>query len=1803
MAAEDSCTGSSDSSAADSSSSDSGTGSTDSSNSDSNAGSLDSSTSTDSTTTDLGSGSSDKTGSETISSSSTDSSVVTSETEGTEDMGSSISDSNTESTSTVETGEGEVNQETGTESSTEITSEGTTTEENIEGNENDTSLDQTNENEVTEAESTGGLVDPRVLIIHSSTSSKMTNEAAHNILNLINPVQPGLVNFDIRTTTQIGAMTPDELKTLIENADIVLCEWMFEPGLSNFSNLVNNNPEITHNKPNKIFLVLESNGSLTKLSQINGNYLFGGVPDSVIGDTSITNTILYDLKNANITRLNNYKTQYPQIGDWIDAGLYYAQSGTPNYENQIKWALKKFTELNGGTWPSQWNPAQPAVPPKELLFRNGEIFTSLNDYLTKYPIDTSKPTIGIVDYTSPLYAGDTQHYQAMIDELLGKGFNVIPVVGAYSGTSGTQPVNIYSAMVKFFTYDPSVDNRGTANGLITTSQYEANPQNYSYRIDALIDFFTFSLGSGFLTQTNSFLDNMNVPVFRAMTSTKKTEGDWLTSDDGLFWSDSYYQIAIPETQGAIEPILVATSEHTLDPVTGADLVLYRAVPDRIEKLANRVENWVDLKYMPNPEKIIALVYYNYPPGKQNIGASYLDVPGTILNILNELKNQGYTVDNIPANVDQLVSMMLKNGINVANWAPGVLEEMANDPNTILWDADEYEAWFNTLDPIAKKQVTEGPVGYIEEITKLGVTYGATDDTAKTETLKTISKWTQEIISLVNTYPEKAEQGVAQINIMNNALQDVINNVDPNSAWDSFYAAKAAFMALQIPGLTGWGEPPGNIMTVTRNGKEYIVIPGLKFGNIFIGPEPQRGWEADASKFYHSTVVPPPHQYLAWYAYVNQVLDADAQVHIGRHATYEWLPRKQIALSSFDYSDIMIEDAPSIYIYTMDGVGEGLQAKRRGYAVIVDHMIPPLETTNLYGELLDLKGQIENYDIAKAGGNQDLMGQYALSIRNTVSSLHLDTDLEIDLNTISNDELVDKTENYLRNIQDTLMPYGLHTFGTSWTNEEIALLATSMVTADGGTGSPSLQRLIAQENGWNFDDLTLDQAEQLNNQAQEWVLQLFTGEKTASELTSNTALQNKLNEAKGYADKIDQSFNSEMNALMDALSGGYVTPSSGNDPIRNPGALPTGKNFSANDDSKLPTKVAWNLGKKLADMALAQLDTIPEKIAAVVWCVETARDDGTMASFVLRMLGVEPTWTTSGGINKIVATPLSTLLSDLNTVRASMGLPALTVRPRIDVVTTTSGLFRDLYPRLLWNMDRSYRVALAASYNTIIAAYPSLQTSLDYALQTLVDAKYWTAGQPTSYKGSESLDQNYIAKHWVELTQELINLGIPANDAGELAITRIFAPPVGDYGAGVNKGIEQAWTWDNRDQLADIYLNRMSHAYSERNWGTSNPELFSKLLEGITVAYHSRSTNLYGVLDNDDYADYFGGLSMAIEKVNNGQAPKLNVVYYANPAKPQIMSLQTFMAQEMRTRYFNPEWIQGMMNEGYSGARYISNKFVSYLMLWQVTNPNIVQDWMWYEVNDIYMKDKYNLGVDQWLSNGNNAYAKISIQGTMLTMANKGFWNVDQRTLNQLANNWANDIRINGVACCDCSCGNIAMMKWATQFINPNMLSQFYSQVYQATQNPIFAPQTPTNPTNPTNPSTDSSFQTRVDMTVPPVQAEQTQTQQTTAQQQTDNPEQPSTSQQPGSSQQSGTTGLNTGAGQSTAIGAAQQSSGQTGAGQQTTAGANAHEISTVDQSTSPQSGMPIWALGGVILLLILIAAGYFRSDILGFLRR
>jgi cobaltochelatase CobN len=206
------------------------------------------------------------------------------------------------------------------------------------------------------------------------------------------------------------------------------------------------------------------------------------------------------------------------------------------------------------------------------------------------------------------------------------------------------------------------------------------------------------------------------------------------------------------------------------------------------------------------------------------------------------------------------------------------------------------------------------------------------------------------------------------------------------------------------------------------------------------------------------------------------------------------------------------------------------------------------------------------------------------------------------------------------------------------------------------------------------------------------------------------------------------------------------------------------------------------------------------------------------------------------------------------------------------------------------LDNAYRVALARSYLTLINNETLMTDELKEALEGVM--------QGINYYGvsNEALEDNYVAQHWIEDCLYYLSIGYNATYAGECAITRIFAPPNGDYGAGISKLVSMSWTWNDTDELAQFYLGRMGNMYSKNYWGDTNPLVFIRALSNSDTIITSRNTNQYGVLDNDDFFDYWGGLSMAVENVS-GKSPNMKVLMYADKNAAYISSLEEVMYRE------------------------------------------------------------------------------------------------------------------------------------------------------------------------------------------------------------------------------------------------------------------------------------------------------------------
>ena len=428
----------------------------------------------------------------------------------------------------------------------------------------------------------------------------------------------------------------------------------------------------------------------------------------------------------------------------------------------------------------------------------------------------------------------------------------------------------------------------------------------------------------------------------------------------------------------------------------------------------------------------------------------------------------------------------------------------------------------------------------------------------------------------------------------------------------------------------WGKPEdAQIMAVKKNGETYFVIPTVKLGNCYIMPQSSRAKSEEIAAMYHSNSLPPHHQYICQYLWLQK--NTDAIIHTGTHGTQEWLDGKESGMSEYDSPEILAGDLPIMYIYNMDVVGEGLVAKRRGAGIIIDHLTPAMGEAGLSPELSKLNQLILQWEKVEAvdpeGSEKVLQDIEKLSTKMGMqkdlvkNGWKPNTNLK-KLSPAALKELVEELQHYIEDIRTHSTPFGLHTFGVS----------------------PEGKMLTA------FTDI----------------------------MVKTNKPQNELQ----YKTNLEQSGISELNSLIKGLNGQYIYPKVGNDPIRNPTAIPTGFNFFAFDPRTVPMPYAAEQGTKLANTFIEDFkkenNRHPDKVALEVWGSETIRHQGMQEAQALAYLGVEIKRDKLGKIEGVELIPREKLN-----------------RPRVDVLFSTTGLYRDNFPMLVELFDKGVQLAYAS----------------------------------------------------------------------------------------------------------------------------------------------------------------------------------------------------------------------------------------------------------------------------------------------------------------------------------------------------------------------------------------------------------------------------------------------------------------------------------------------------------------------------
>ncbi|MEM4679786.1 MAG: magnesium chelatase subunit H [Thermofilaceae archaeon] len=723
-------------------------------------------------------------------------------------------------------------------------------------------------------------------------------------------------------------------------------------------------------------------------------------------------------------------------------------------------------------------------------------------------------------------------------------------------------------------------------------------------------------------------------------------------------------------------------------------------------------------------------------------------------------------------------------------------------------------------------------------------------------------------------------------------------------------------------LKEWGPPPGSIMTAGSS----IIIPGLVLGNVFVGLQPSRGFHEDPKKIYHDKSLPPHHQYIAFYEWIRREFKADAIIHLGTHGTLEFLPGKEVGLSSQCFPDILISDCPNIYVYHAVNSSEASIAKRRSYAVIISHASPPLADSGLHGDFQEIERlALEYFDSLQY--SRERAEEVARRILEKAGRYGLGESVE---------EIYDRIQEFKRSI----IPKGLHILGEKLSFDEVIAYLTFLARYDRGRVS-SLHRLLVEAQGLDYAEV-LEKPHKMTSYGKTYAEVLSEAERRAGEIIRDYLMHGTVPSIEGVnRERVVETLSflkdvyerivasDEIGAVLKALNGGFVEPGPGGDFVRTPEVYPTGRNIYQLDPTGLPTETATERGRRIADEYLRRFyqryGRYPRTVGVVLWAFETMKTGGETLAAIFHLLGVKPVWK-SIYIRDLEIIPLSELK-----------------RPRIDVVVTICGIFRDTFYNIVELLDKAIRIV----------------ASLD-----------------------EPEEMNYVRANFQRLRSTY----------GENAYFRIFGPPEGKYATSLTSLIESS-QWRSETELISAYLESMKFAYSERRRSVEARDLLSSLLSNVDIVAQIRDSVDYEITDLDHYYEFLGGLAKAVE----GESGRKPLVLVADTTREMVKveDAASSIKRGVVTRIINPKWLDAMIAHGYNGVTKIADR-VEYMLGLSATIGH-VEDWMWNSVaeNLVFNKERAKK------MKSANIFAYRKIVRRLLEAAKRGYWRAEREVIERL----------------------------------------------------------------------------------------------------------------------------------------------------------------------------------------------------------
>jgi magnesium chelatase subunit H len=739
----------------------------------------------------------------------------------------------------------------------------------------------------------------------------------------------------------------------------------------------------------------------------------------------------------------------------------------------------------------------------------------------------------------------------------------------------------------------------------------------------------------------------------------------------------------------------------------------------------------------------------------------------------------------------------------------------------------------------------------------------------------------------------------------------------------------------------WGPAPGRQLADGQS----IQVMGAMFGNVFVGVQPSFGWEGDPMRLLFEGGFAPTHAFSAFYRWLREDYRADAVLHFGTHGALEFMPGKQSGLDSTCWPERLIGDVPNVYLYASNNSSEGTLAKRRGNATLVSYLTPPVSNAGLYRGLADLKTSLDRWR-QMDGGRAAEAEQLRALVQQQAAAVELAT-AEPAWTAQDTDARIADIREKLLELEYSLIPTGLHVVGESMAPAaRVDMLIEMARSGRPEVDLPSIGDTVVAGHGDKRSDDSQGTAVEAIVHAAVHTLVHQADLRAAQQagraeaktrgvrLANDRQFDQHLELLAGYDVALRE--DREVDGLLRALDARYVEPAPGGDLLRNPQVLPSGRNIYGFDPYRVPSAAAMLEGRGRAEQLLVkhrqETGEVPETVAVVLWGTDNMKSEGTPLAQVLAMMGVVPRFDSVGRLTGARLLPLE-----------SLG------RPRVDVVITLSGIFRDLLP---------LQVKLLAEASLLCAT------------------------------AEEEPEMNFIRKHALDTMR----------DTGctiEQASLRVFSNADGAYGSNVNLLIETG-KWQDENELADLFVQRKGFAYGSDGKPQSQPALMKRALGTATLSFQGLDSVDLGATDIDQYVESLGGMTRVIAQQNDGRTPAVYLGDYGQ-GQGKVRTLKEQVELESRTKMLNPKWYEAQIQYGYEGVRNITGHLTTTLG-WSATGgKGAVSQWVYAEASKTFVLDE---AMRNRIADA-NPDAALGIAQRLLEANDRGYWQPDDATLDAL----------------------------------------------------------------------------------------------------------------------------------------------------------------------------------------------------------